>query len=400
MKNPSVLLLFISLLFLFQGNSQAQTPVDSAEIYLITASPGSETYAAFGHSAIRVYDPTRNYDAVYNFGTFDFNTPNFYVKFGWGRLMYFLSKARYENFVDAYQSEGQALYLQKFNLTNEEKWQLINNLETNYLPENRFYRYDFFYDNCATRIRDIIEKSVNGKVLYDSSYVRKPQTFRQLIETDLGRTPWNFFGINILMGQGTDSIAKLRDYMFLPLHMKNLFEGAKVQRGDSVAALTSAPVELFPSTLTFEQPSIMELPEVVMCLFMLLVFGLTYWGYRKKLRFRGFDFILFLITGLLGTFVAALSFTSMHSVLYHNSNLFWTNPFNLIVAFGLLFKCEKKWFSYFVGLYALVLLIFIPVSFFIMQDVPLAGQFLALILATRLVAFFLSNSRFSQSSVK
>ncbi len=391
-------LILIVLLLVLPNINRAQTPADSAQIYLITASSGTETYAAFGHSAIRVYDPTRNYDVVYNFGTFDFSTPNFYPKFGWGRLMYYLSKAHYEHFLEAYQSEGQAIYLQKFNLTNEEKWQFINNLETNYLPQNRYYRYDFFYDNCATRIRDIVEKSINGKLVYDSTYITKPTTFRQLIESDLGRTPWNFFGINILMGKGTDSIANLRNYMFLPLHMRNIFEDARVNRGDTVVALTEAPVELFPSTLTFQKPGIFELPEVIMCLFLLLVIGLTYWGYKKNLRFRVFDFFLFFITGVLGLLVAALATSSLHSVLHHNSNLFWTNPVNLIVAVGLLFRCQKKWFSYALGVYLLVLLIFIPISFFIMQDIPLAGQFVALVLATRMVAYFLASAGTATSS--
>lgn len=390
MKSKFCLILTILLLG-FTSIAKAQTPADSAQIFLLTASPGTETYAAFGHSAIRVYDPTRNYDVVYNFGTFDFSTPNFYLKFGWGRLMYFLSKAHYQHFLEAYQSEGQAIYQQKFNLTNEEKWQFINNLEMNYLPENRYYRYDFFYDNCATRIRDLVEKSVTGKLIYDSTYIAKPETFRQLIEHDLGRTPWNFFGINILMGKGTDSIANLRNYMFLPIHMRNIFEDARVSRGDSTVALTEAPVELFPTRLTFQKPSLFETPEVIMCLFLLLVIGLTYWGYKKNLRFRVFDFLLFFITGVLGLLVAALATSSLHTVLHHNSNLFWTNPANLIVAVGLLVRCQKKWFSYALGLYLLVLLIFIPVSFFIMQDIPLAGQFLALVLAVRMVAYFLNN---------
>lgn len=392
MKKCKFCLILAILLFCFTSINKAQTPADSAQIYLITASSGTETYAAFGHSAIRVYDPTRNYDVVYNFGTFDFSTPNFYLKFGWGRLMYFLSKAHYEHFLEDYQLEGQAIYLQKFNLTNEEKWQFINNLEMNYLPENRYYRYDFFYDNCATRIRDIVEKSITGELIYDSTYITSPTTFRQLIETDLGRTPWNFFGINILMGKGTDSVANLRNYMFLPLHMRNIFESAKVSRGDSTVALTETPVELFPSRINFQKPTIFGLPEVVMCLFLLLVIGLTYWGYKKNLRFRVFDFLLFFITGVLGLLVAALATSSLHLVLHHNSNLFWTNPVNLIVAVGLLFRCQKKWFSYALGVYLLVLLIFIPVSFFIMQDIPLAGQFVALVLATRMVAYFLASA--------
>jgi hypothetical protein len=389
MKNLRTLSILTILIFSFVNNISAQYPADSAEIYLITASSGSETYAAFGHSAIRVYDHTRNYDVVYNFGTFDFSTEYFYFKFGFGRLMYFLSKKQYEHFVYEYQYYGQALYLQKFNLTNKEKWQLISNLEKNYLPENRYYRYDFFYDNCATRIRDIIETSLDEKIIYDSTYVTKTETFRQLIAYDLGRTPWTFFGINILMGKGTDSIAKLRNYMFLPLHMKNIFGQSKVLRGDSIVPLTEKPVELFPTTLVFAKPQFIMLPEVIIGILFLLVLVATLWGYRNNPQFRWFDFILFLGTGLLGLLVAILTIWSMHSVLHHNANLFWANPIHLIFAFCILTNCKKKWFRYLAGVYAFILMVFVTISFFIMQDIPLAGKIVALIIATRLAGYYL-----------
>jgi hypothetical protein len=156
------------------------------------------------------------------------------------------------------------------------------------------------------------------------------------------------------------------------------------------------PVELFPTVLVFAKPKFIERPEGFMGILFLLVLVASIWGFRKNSWFRWIDFTLFLVTGLLGILVTVLTIWSMHSVLHHNSNLFWTNPVNLIVAFGILSNCKNKWFSRLIVTYALVILLFIPISFFIMQDIPLAGIFVAFILATRMVMYALhqKNSQY------
>jgi hypothetical protein len=337
-------------------------------MYLLTASPGEETYTAFGHSAIRVYDPASGYDVVYNYGTFNFSTPNFYLKFTFGRLMYQLSKSEYSRFFAAYQYYGQAMYEQKLNLTNKEKWQLFQNLEKNYLPENRSYRYDFFYDNCATRIRDIIEKSVDGKVIYDSLYIRNYETFRQLITHYLYKTPWTLFGVNILMGKGTDSIATMKDYMFLPEHVMGLYATSIIQGDGTLKLLASKPVELYPTVLEFSEPSPFTLPVTIFSVLFLTIMGLTILEKRKKLALRWFDAFLFFITGILGLLILALMTASLHKVLENNLNIIWANPINLVILIGILFAPYKKWLQYLKLVYTILLILFIPGSFIVMKD--------------------------------
>src|SRR5690606_22569898 len=151
-------LLFMPLLVL--GQSVKLSP--RAEISIITCGPGEELYSSFGHSAFRVKDPALKLDFAYNYGTFDFNKPNFYIKFAQGKLLYELSVSYFEDFVYNYKIEGRWVKEQVLNLSQDEKNQLFNFLNINAQPENKEYLYDFFFDNCSTKIRDVLEEVLNN----------------------------------------------------------------------------------------------------------------------------------------------------------------------------------------------------------------------------------------------
>jgi len=377
--------LFITL-FSSTIKVSAQYPTDSAQVFLLTLSPGSEIYASFGHSAIRVSDHKHNRDFVYNYGTFDFTAPNFYSKFIFGRLLYSLSITDYRDFFMAYKMWGQAMWEQKLNLTNKEKWQFIQNLQTNYQEENRYYRYAFFRDNCSTRIRDIIEKSVDGKIVYDSTYIKQPESFRQLFSAYIEpRDAWALFGMDILMGKGTDSIAALKDYMFLPQNLMNLYSTAKISGDGNFRILASSSIELYPTTLSFEKPNPLTTPTTVFWALFSLVLILTYLGFKKKKYIKWFDVILFLISGLLGLLISILMIFSLHSELWSNLNVVWANPVNLIFAVGLFFRSKPRWFLYLMKAYGVLIIIFIPVSFLLTQIFPVAVYAIAGLLLIRTV---------------
>jgi hypothetical protein len=389
---------FITLVFIFPllhktAYSNTQLSVDSINVYLLTASPGEETYAAFGHSAIRIYIPSKGINTVYNYGTFNFQTHNFYLKFSSGRLMYFLSQIDYMDFINAYHSWGQAIYEQKILLTPQQSVRLVQLIDENYREENRYYRYGFFYDNCATRIRDIIEKATDQKIVYDSTYVSKKESFRQLMGNYLGKTPWIYFGINILLGTGTDSIATLRDYMFLPEHLKNLYSRSYIQTGYSLRHLTGPPVELFPATLVFPKNNPILSPVCITGILLLLISLLTWLEIKRKWNFKWFDRILFFITGLLGMLLTVLWIWSLHHELENNFNVLWANPINLFICFLLLFKTKPTWFKYLVGVYAISLICFIPISVFITQSLPGAAYFIAGIMIVRSWAIILKQTK-------
>lgn len=375
-------------LWIIPSPVHAQYPTDSARVYLITASPGTETYAVFGHSALRVTDPVQGYDMVYNWGTFDFDTENFYLKFGTGKLMYFLATNDYQAFLYAYYRNGQAIYLQELNLTNQEKYTLLNNIRVNDQDENRYFRYDFFRDNCATRIRDIVVKSMAGEVVFDSAYVPKRESFRRLFGAYLTNEPWTYFGLNLIMGKSTDSIASIHDYMYLPGHLKNLFTTAKVVTPQGSRNLTREPVQLFPSTIVVKKPSAFTSPGVIMALLFVGVLLVTFWELRRKKYLKGLDIFLFLVTGLLGILISWLWGWSLHIYVHHNFHIVWASPLNFIAALLLIFYSSKSPVRYYFLAYAISILAMIPVSFFMTQEIQVASYFLMGIMVVRALRIY------------
>ena len=378
----------IIFLLLFSGISfrcEAQYPTDSVQISLLTASPGTEIYALYGHSAIRIFNSLQGTDIVYNFGVFDFDTPNFAIKFTNGRLLYQLAKSSFNNFIYEYEQSGQTVYQQNLNFSHHEKWQLINNLEVNYLPQNRYYRYDFFHDNCATRIRNIIAKSVDGTIQYDSSYIKKPETFRDLIKIYQKPDPWLDFGTHLLIGADADSTLKITDYMFLPGPMMDIYAHSYIVSKGNIRPVTQSTVALLPGTLKPETPDPITSPLVILGLIFILVLSISFWGYRKNTHFKIIDQIILLLTGLLGLFILLVWVGSAHEVLSRNYNIIWASPLYVVFFVMLFYKAPPKWVAKASLVYGLLLILFIIISIFIPQSIPAAAYMIMGILIVRLV---------------
>lgn len=156
MKKLLFIFLLVTNLTVF-GQKLELSP--EANISIITCGPGDQVYSHFGHSAIRVKDSSLGIDVVYNYGTFDFTTPNFTLKFARGKLNYTLARQNFRYFLLSYQEEKRWVKEQVLNIDLDEKQKLFSFLETNYLPQNRDYKYDFFYNNCATKIWDVLKTS-------------------------------------------------------------------------------------------------------------------------------------------------------------------------------------------------------------------------------------------------
>ena len=148
--------LIISIVGLLWLPAAAQELSTKARVMLLTVSPGhEELYAAFGHSAIYIHDPEKHIDKVYNYGTYYYNQPHFYLNFARGYLLYGLSVSTYDRFQGYYAYFNRQVVAQVLDLSLEQRQQVFDFLENNALPENSMYYYDYFYDNCATRIRDV-----------------------------------------------------------------------------------------------------------------------------------------------------------------------------------------------------------------------------------------------------
>ena len=271
----------------------AQTVTEFTRISLLTGSPGSELYSTFGHSAIRVSDPAQGSDMVYNYGTFDFNTPNFYVKFARGKLLYKLSIASFENFQNSFKYENRSVDEQVLRLTLPQTKTLVALLKENYKPENRYYKYDFFFDNCATRIRDLLIEAFGGdfEYQYPEEWKEGDMTFRNLIDLYLTNHHWSDFGIDLALGVPTDGIAQPADYMFLPDYLAEGFQTARIRHDGEWVPLVSSSGRIL-NRIETKPETFMITPQRLMWFLLMLALGLSYLDYVRGRRVhRWFDVI-------------------------------------------------------------------------------------------------------------
>jgi hypothetical protein len=331
-------ILCLALFFLFSGISgRSQT-----RLSLLTCGPGDQMYALFGHTAIRVQDSLRGTDHVFNFGVFDFDTPNFTWKFMRGTLMYKLDIQEFQGFLPEYQYEGRSVIEQELLLDEADEAAIIAFLAENYQSDKRYYRYDFFFDNCSTRTRDVFEKVLKDRLKYRFPESESLPTFRDMIDPFIGHDSWLDFGIDILLGAPTDWTADERGQMFLPAFLSsNLAYGVV----DETRPLLSPPV-------TFLEPALgngtgaMVKPAWVFWL--LLPFFALMWAYLPKIRqVLILDAVFWIFYGLVGCLIAFMWFGTSHLATNSNWNLLWLNPLQFAVGISLLLRPRAKWLPLF-----------------------------------------------------
>jgi hypothetical protein len=291
-------LITLSLFCLFGLFAEVKAEIilsDKAQIHILTCGPfQGELYSAFGHSAIRVYDPVNQLDLLYNYGVFDFDQPNFYLNFARGNLNYKLAVMDYARFRDYYIYYNRFIHEQVLNFNQGQKQQLFEFLEWNNKTENQYYRYDYFYDNCATRVRDALVKTFGDQISFDGSYVKTEYSIRDLTDIYLKKQPWGDLGIDICLGLPMDKTASPWMYMFLPDYIESGFDHAVIKTDSLIVPLVKNTIITYQSRPTEENSSLFS-PYFVFSI--LLIFGiiLTYIGFKKKRLFKAFDILLLLV---------------------------------------------------------------------------------------------------------
>lgn len=328
-----VLLIIVATFMLIILNAQEMQFSDSAEISLLTCSPGEEVYAKFGHSGIRINDPVTKNDLVFNYGIFSFNTDNFYYKFIKGETDYYLGVHPTDYFLAEYKERNSIVWEQTLNLSVIEKRKIINALIDNYRPENRVYRYNFVFDNCATRPRDKVLNHISGYIKLQTTTETK--TFRQWVGEYVGHDTWLKFGIDLLFGISSDKTTKQYESMFLPEVLMNEFEKAIIvtQNNENDRHIVKQTKVLVSSNITNDkEPSIISKPFVIFSI--ILFFGILLSLYEQKTKkyFSLLDSILLFSTGLAGIIVFYLMFISIHPLVKYNLNILWLNPLNIFAA--------------------------------------------------------------------
>ncbi len=322
----------IGLLLLFVANMALAHPFSkNAQVSLLTCSSGEELYSLFGHSAIRVQDTTSHSDIVYNYGTFDFDTENFYLKFIRGKLNYCLSLEEFRDMETAYKYEKRGIFEQVLQLTPNEKDVLLDLLEENYLPENRFYKYDFFYDNCSTRIRDIIQRAAKRNYIA-APHTQAKQTFRQMLHDCVDKPmPWVGFGFDLILGMNTEKIATPNQRMFLPYELMYGLDAA--QRKDTLQTIVGARNLLIPVVPVITELTPISPNQACWCIFIIFA-CITFFNFTRNAYFDGLDRLLFFIAGAMGCLFVLMWVATDHHTTYKNLNMLWAIPTHFLGAFA------------------------------------------------------------------
>ena len=316
----------LSILFLTALLPMWSSPMDSVRISLLTCAPGSEIYALFGHSAIRYENPEKDQDWVFNYGMFSFKEPNFVMRFVKGETDYQLGVVPFRYFETEYALRGSSVYQQVLNLTDEEKVRLISLLEENYLPSNRVYRYNYFYDNCTTRARDKVEESIQGKVVYPET--EKELSFRDIIHEFTAGSEWGEFGIDLCLGSEADEPIDERKQMFAPFYMMEAARGAMIHRADTVVPLVLEEFKVVDAVLEDEPAFPLSPMTCAMGLLVATAFVVG-WGIRKGRPCLAWNVLMFFLQGLGGCIVAFLFFFSLHPTVGSNWLLMLFHPLAL-----------------------------------------------------------------------
>lgn len=340
-------------------------------IGLLTCTPGDELYSTFGHSAIRVVDSTQKVngqmiDIVFNYGTFDFDDPGFYTKFIRGKLLYFVSTAYFNDFKEEYQLTNRGITEQVLNLTGEEKIAIQHFLYNNAKEENKYYKYDFLFDNCTTRVRDIIINNKKNKPVF-KPIVPAGTTFRNAIHQYLDRNDkeWSKLGIDILLGAPTDKVMDSMQVQFLPNNLMAALDSSNHHNN-----LVLSKTNLYEFNQTIPAKSWFN-PLIFFSVLLLVIVALDFSKNKIAAAFLyGFDGLLFFLIGAAGILLIFMWFGTDHAMCKNNYNLVWAWPTHTIAAFFI--HSKKSWLKKYLLLTVAGLLIVTAIWIFLPQQLNLS----------------------------
>ena len=368
---------------------------DSLRISLLTCTAGEEIYTLFGHTAIRCENLTRKTDVVYNYGVFDFSSGGFVLRFALGETDYRLDKSRTDYFTYAYYYYGRDIHQQVLNLTQAEKVRLVALLEENYRPENRVYRYNFFYDNCSTRPRDKVEEAVEGTVDYGTDMNAPTEhTFRELIYRYSEGHPWSRLAMDLCLGSEADKPISRRTMQFVPFQLQaDLTKAQVVDSTGQKRRLVSHESQLVKAMPKEKSREGGLTPELCAWLCFAVTLLLTVYGLRRRKPLWGVDVVLFAAMGLAGCVLAFLVFLSQHPCMSPNYLLFVFHPLHLFGLVEVAYKERRGKLSFYQTANLIILTLFILLWGAFPQEFPLTVLPLALCLWIRSVAHLVEIRR-------
>lgn len=312
---------------------------DDVEVSLLTCGPGKEVWSLYGHTAIRICDKGGE-DLVINYGMFSFRQKFFMLRFVFGLTDYQMGITSYPDFIAEYQREGRWVKQQVLNLTREDKARIIEAIWENYLPENREYRYNYFYDNCTTRARDILIQNMREKVSFQDS-PEKGKSFREMIHTYNSNHPWARLGNDLLLGWKADAKTTKAEQQFLPENLMRDFDVATITGKDGrMEKLVGSTRYLLPIDETNSNPDFVLTPSDCALLLLITTIIICTFEWKRKKIFWAYDALLLTMDGLAGLILFAMVF-SQHPTVSLNLQILLLCPLSLFFAIPVARKLRK-----------------------------------------------------------
>lgn len=319
---------FILLLLMLPIHSwSSEYDSTNTKISLLTCGPGKEVYTLYGHTAIRIQSGGE--DWVVNYGAFSFKQEWFILRFVFGKTDYFMTIEPTPLFKEQYEEEKRWVVEQELNLTPKEKEKIIEALQTNYLPGNRTYRYNFFYNNCTTKARDIIINQLETNIIYRQQQKEYP-SFRALIHDWTQNYPWVEFGNDLLLGINADSRTNHSQQEFLPIRLERDFAQARRKDNDKPLVVRTDTL-LSASSQSGNTNKVLLTPYTCLSIFAFIILCITFLEWKLQKTWWILDFVWLTADGLAGLILFVMIFSS-HPAVSINLQILLLNPLSLFFA--------------------------------------------------------------------
>lgn len=336
-------LLYIVLTFILSVvnatvGAQSMTNPDRIQISLLTCSPGKEVWAQYGHTAIRYYDKESGEDLAINYGIFSLNQTYFIPRFVLGMTDYRMGVQPMDMFLAQYSYEGRGVVEQVLNLSAEDKEVIYKALQENMKPENVVYRYNYFFDNCTTRARDMLVNHLHGKVVYPPA--EEDATFRSMIHKWNNKYEWSQFGEDLLLGVNADRKTTKSEQQFLPENLRSDFDKARYN-GKPLVKETNI---LLDAETEVAEPVFPLSPLSIALIFAVISLVMMLFSYRRQQVYWAWDLALMLTSGLMGIIFFVMIF-SQHPCVSLNFILLFFNPLPLFFLYSTIKKKKVIWWK-------------------------------------------------------
>ena len=311
---------------------------DNIIISLLTIDKGKSLADSFGHSGIRIINNEEKYDIVFNYGIYNFDDPNFYVNFMKGYLKYSLGVSNFKDFYESYRNRNRSIKEQILDLPKLTKKRIVKKLIIESRPENKFYFYDYFENNCSTKIKDVLENNISNLRFDTPKYINK-ESYRSLIYKEIKPNSWGALAIDLCLGAKIDIEIAEGAQTFLPNYLSNYLNNSYTEINDLKLKLVNNEKFIFKSQNSYDNHKFIS-PLLLLSIISVLLLYTIFYEFKNSKYLKIVNSLILIITSCIGLILFFLWFFTDHQFSSYNYNLLWASPLNFIL---LLNNLKPKW---------------------------------------------------------